>query len=251
MKFSLTHSFPPEIETGFPITQSVVSGRQQGSVYRYADNFLIVHKAGFCSVIQTADCTNQLIDIFLTSSFPTYFHIYDATEELIKCATDIPAKFGTKTRERIRLAYFKNSHKNSVETIDGFSTREMVREDLIKIDEFKLDLENRFWNGPADTLKNSLAQIVIDKDSRPVSICYAAAVENRIAEIDVFTSERYRGKGLAKLAVEAFVNNCVAKNIKPTWDCFEDNTASKKTALSLGFDKIQEYNFLSIYNIIK
>ncbi|MBS1757397.1 MAG: GNAT family N-acetyltransferase [Bacteroidetes bacterium] len=192
-----------------------------------------------------------MIDIFLTSSFPTYFHIYDATEELIKCATDIPAKFGTKTRERIRLAYFKNSHKNSVETIDGFSTREMVREDLIKIDEFKLDLENRFWNGPADTLKNSLAQIVIDKDSRPVSICYAAAVENRIAEIDVFTSERYRGKGLAKLAVEAFVNNCVAKNIKPTWDCFEDNTASKKTALSLGFDKIQEYNFLSIYNIIK
>jgi RimJ/RimL family protein N-acetyltransferase len=73
-------------------------------------------------------------------------------------------------------------------------------------------------------------------------------VANNLAEVDIVTLPNYRGMGLAKAATEAFIEQSIQQNIKANWDCFEENVASLKTAQSLGFEPIQTYWFLSIYN---
>ena len=112
---------------------------------------------------------------------------------------------------------------------------------------FNLGITEKFWNSKKDFLDNGFGFIVLNNLNKPVSICYAACIANNEAEIDVATLNDFQQKGLAKVAVSAFVEHCVNNKIGANWDCFEDNTGSLRTALSLNFKKITDYSLLSIY----
>lgn len=72
-------------------------------------------------------------------------------------------------------------------------------------------------------------------DGQPAAICYAAAIANNQAEIDVLTAPEYRRLGLGKLVVEHFIAACRVSGVTPVWDCFANNAASIALSRSCGF----------------
>lgn len=243
--FKEVNNIPFVVHTGFPITQAVVDGHQEGRIFAFEDNYFILHKSGFASLINDTDCLNELGQLFLQESFPQYFHIYDATPELIRRVNKDSSFFNAKVRKRIQMEY------PLTERIDlfkqDFTIEAANEEDLNKLSVFGLNLSNRYWKNSANFLDNAMARVVYNQAMEPGSICYAAAVSNNRAEVDVATIEVFKGLGLAKLAVSRFVNLCIQNNIIPNWDCFEDNVASLRVAESLKFVCFNSYDFLSIF----
>ena len=83
MRFQIYKHDALQLQTGFPITQAVIDGVQSGRVYNFKDNYFIVHKSGFCSLIQKSVCADELMVLFQADEIPEYIHIYDVGEILI------------------------------------------------------------------------------------------------------------------------------------------------------------------------
>lgn len=68
------------------------------------------------------------------------------------------------------------------------------------------------------------------------------------AEIDVFTAEAHRRRGLALHACTAFIDRCLAAGVTPHWSCWDYNTPSVTLALRLGFRQLPdlEVNFFDL-----
>ena len=69
------------------------------------------------------------------------------------------------------------------------------------------------------------------------SACTAVFVGGGEAEIDIFTEEAYRGRGLATLAACAFIEECQSRGLVPIWSCWPEREASWALALKLGFEE--------------
>ena len=246
MKFKISEASTHELQTGFPITQAVIDGFQSGRVYNFKDNYFIVHKSGFCSLIQKSPCLEELIMLFREDEIPRYIHIYDIGEILISKITMEDDLFGLKIRHRVKLIY-SNRQMIDVPSIDGFTLNMITDANFDFISALDFGIKDRFWDNKSDFIKYANGVVIINSIGEPVCICYAAAIANDVAEIDILTKGDYRNRGLAKFAVAGFVNNCIKKNIIPNWDCFEENEASLRTAKGLLFKEINRYRFLSLY----
>ena len=134
-----------------------------------------------------------------------------------------------------------------IPSIDGFTLNMITGANFDFISALDLGITSRFWDSKADFVNHSNGVVIFNSSGEPVCICYAAAIANGMAEIDILTKEDHRNRGLAKFAVAGFVNNCINKNIIPNWDCFEENEASLKTARRLFFEEVKRYRFLSLY----
>lgn len=236
---------PKGINTGFPITQAVVEGKQEGSVYKCRDNYFVLHKSGFGALSLKDNCYTELIQLFQQKEIPAYFHLYDANSELITMLQSYQYAFKFWTRNRIQLNYTQPTTLLP-KRVDGFYVENITTANYNNLDRFQLRLDSHFWNNRVDFIDNAQGVVVFNHNKSAVGICYAAAIANHLAEIDVFTLKEFRGKGLAKLAVSHYVNNCIHNKLTPNWDCFETNEGSLKTALSLSFLKQKQYIFLSI-----
>lgn len=95
-------------------------------------------------------------------------------------------------------------------------------------------LTGYFWPDAEAFLAHSMAQVVY-ADDEPAAICYAAAVADGKAEVDIFTVPEFRGRGYATQAGSAFIEYCAARDIEPLWDCFTNNAGSMRLAGRLGF----------------
>lgn len=104
----------------------------------------------------------------------------------------------------------------------------------------------RFWRTPDDFAKHAQAVLAL-VDGLPAALCYAAAVADGKAEIDVLTLPAHRHLGLARSVVRAFNQRCLAQSLLPLWDCFTNNTASMALCQSTGFVPLGEpYPFFTI-----
>jgi hypothetical protein len=242
------HSY--NLNTGFPITQSVISGSQNGSVFQFGQNYFILHKAGFSSLIHSTNCFEELLELFRSECIPEYFHLYNSPEVLIEKLKELSSEFSFKIRTRIRLEYISKDLLN-VNKIDGFIVEKVSSSNFDHFQELGLMLDSKFWNSKDDFISGARGVVATDNKGNPVSICYAASLSNQKAEIDVLTVDKFRGMGLAKLLVSNFVNNCISDKIIASWDCFEDNFGSINTALSLKFLECKKYNFLSLFKHLK
>lgn len=128
--------------------------------------------------------------------------------------------------------------------------RPLFQEDANQI-RYKFDILNRFWQADNDFFGKSFPTGVV-LDGQVESICYAAAVSNGCAEIDIVTSREVRKKGFATQAAQLFIERCKFAGIKPVWDCFLNNEPSLRLALTLKFiPKSKPYNFFTISNKYK
>ena len=109
-----------------------------------------------------------------------------------------------------------------------------------------LGVARRFWRSPQDFIQGAYAVVALH-EGEPASICYAAAVADGEAEIDVLTRPQYQRLGLARAAVLRFVQVCFARGLEPVWDCFENNAGSMQLGRSVGFrPKGPPYPFFTI-----
>lgn len=113
--------------------------------------------------------------------------------------------------------------------------------DAVAVDASNLDateqafaVASRFWRSAADFAAGARA-VVARVDGQPAAICYAAAVCDARAEIDVLTLTAFRQRGAARFAVAHFVQRCLADAVQPLWDCFTNNEGSLQLCRSAGF----------------
>ena len=70
--------------------------------------------------------------------------------------------------------------------------------------------------------------------------CTSVFVGHGEAEIDIYTEERYRGHGFARLTACAFIDECLRRGLIPNWACWPEREASWKLALRLGFEELPD-----------
>lgn len=241
----------------FPIIYSVLSGLQNGKVYvndPELPEFFFVHSGfGFAQYFGILDekGKNQLQDlIFQPSDLDVkYLLWYNPEDEWISKTENSELKGSYKIRERVRLSipdsYDLPPSQIEIGTQMIFSKPENENE-LAEGDVFELDLDSRFWKNKKSLMDQGV--VVYGKlEGKLASICYSASVSNREAEVDVLTLPAFRGRGLGFETTRVFIQECQKKNLKPSWDCFEDNEASIRLASTLGFEEYLRYPFLSIY----
>ena len=240
----------------FPLINAVLSRSQNGMIFNEvipgSRTSFVIHKSGF-SFLALEDgevIDDRIFEFFrVTDEIPSYFHIYDAADELIHGIAGRDRLFGFRLRKRIQLKYTTGTaHFSSVHELPaGYKICRISQENFGELSVFGLALDSKFWNSATDFLSEGFGYAVYNAEGMAVSVCYAACVANRVAEIDVATLPGFQRKGLAKAAVIAFVKHSIDVGIIPNWDCFEDNAGSLSTARSLFFEATHEYNFISIF----
>jgi RimJ/RimL family protein N-acetyltransferase len=92
----------------------------------------------------------------------------------------------------------------------------------------------RFWTTSQDFVSRARAAAV-SRRGRLASVCYAAAVSDGRAEIDVLTLPEFRGMGIGKATVSIFLRRCLEESLEPLWDCFTNNAGSMALSRAAGF----------------
>jgi len=111
--------------------------------------------------------------------------------------------------------------------------------------ESRFGVVGRFWRSAQDFIAKSHAAVAFI-DGQMASICYAAAVVNNRAEIDVLTLPEYRHLGLGKFVVTHFNQECLECDLQPMWDCFSNNSGSVALGGAVGFIPARTYPFYTI-----
>tara|TARA_B110000027_G_scaffold122601_1_gene137731 strand:+ start:2375 stop:3160 length:786 start_codon:yes stop_codon:yes gene_type:complete len=235
----------------FPLIGAVLEGKQMGSVY--VDKLinpkiiLVVHKFRFAQLISEEsnnEVWSMICDVIdnqkdYKGNTLNKIRFYCASPNFIKYLGTIN-NYNFQVGERIRFL------SNEYLKIDCVKDFQLSKNDIDLLNkQHQIQTGSRFWNNNEDFLKNSYSYCV--KEGNIIkSICYAAAVSNNKAEIDVATHVGFRKKGFAKEAVLGFIKLCSNCGIIPLWDCYENNIASVQTAISIGFKKYFSYHFLII-----
>lgn len=81
-------------------------------------------------------------------------------------------------------------------------------------------------------------------DDEIVCWCTAEYVSEGRCGVGIETLDRYRQKGIATKTAAHFIDFCLKKDIKPSWECGAYNEPSVKLAEKLGFERINEYKVL-------
>lgn len=236
-----------DIHSPFPIVNAVCNRTQQGRIFRYnKDAYLILHKSGFGWLSQELDRAGlELLENLCMSELPEYFHIYGAGDALIQYF-EMHQNFNIRVRDRIQLCY--NSKKKAPLAAQTQPIKPVTTETIMDCESFDIEFGTKFWNNADDFVQFGMPCMLYHDDGKPASLCYAAAISDAKAEIDIVTLEPYRRMGYAKKVTEYFIGRCVKENVTPNWDCFASNTASLSTAESLQFEEVQKYSLISIFN---
>lgn len=233
-------------EFRFPLISAVLERGQRGQVFADRKNnprsAIVVNNFGFMFYLgeTNPEFDDALMELLETGSNlkPSYLLWYSPPENW----QNRLAQLGARVRERVRFEFHGRQLTEPVPCALGFEIRKLDAELVPKTEKFGIALGSRFWSSPDDFAENGLGFCLL-KDNQIVSLCYAAAISEGFAEIDVITDEAFRAHGLANIVSQHFIRECGARKITPTWDCFAYNTASLRLALKLGFAEVRRYPF--------
>jgi RimJ/RimL family protein N-acetyltransferase len=93
---------------------------------------------------------------------------------------------------------------------------------------------HRFWTNAGDFLAHG-GGWGVDSDGELAAMAFTSFRFDRQLEIGVETRARHRGRGYARLAARALIDQCLAQDLEPVWACRKENHASHALALALGF----------------
>lgn len=127
---------------------------------------------------------------------------------------------------------------------DGLTLRSIDAAVLNNQPRLNFDVE-LFWTSREAFLREGFGYVVLDGE-RLASVCFAPCLGNGRAEVDIYTEPDYRRRGLARVAATAFIKHCLAAELIPVWECWDDNRASVKLAKSLGYRPLEDYPVMFI-----
>lgn len=240
----------PQDLSDFAITNAVILKFQNGKIiHQDSPNNafqLVIAKSDFG--ILNWESSPSTADLFYfinwlkghKSELPQYFHLYDPTIEL-KPMLEKDEDIGIRYRERILLRCKEVPDENPEEN-----------QSIVVINRTNFELVwstfegmSVFWS-KEEFIEHGVG-VVAMQNQNPIGICYTAANDGKVGEVDILTNESHRGKGFGKLMAQAFIKECEKHGISAGWDCFTENIASLNTALSTGFKEKRKYHLLSIY----
>lgn len=143
-----------------------------------------------------------------------------------------------------RYAFAFNKLKNSrnrMEIPKEFTVKKIDPDIIQQSGEFNEKYYEKYWGSVSNFLKNGFGYCVLHNDTI-VSECTTIFRAENLAELDIITMSEWKGKGLAKVAAQSFINHCIEKNITPRWDCSVDNPASISMANTMGFENPTRYS---------
>lgn len=104
----------------------------------------------------------------------------------------------------------------------------------------------RIAGGPQDYAALGLGKVIMAGE-QIVSMAGVAGMGGGEVEIEAGTAEAYRGRGLSLIACAAFMAECQAKGLRPTYTCDSANAASIALAHKLGFKEIEEIHGFEMF----
>ena len=199
-----------KITCPFPLINAVLEGLQEGNIFKdeFEEYYFVIHKAGFSYLtIGSPKFYSELFDLFVKSNtVPRYFHIYEPPNELLSICGKDANLINTRIRKRIQLKYNSSGDLPTNYFLpQGYKINKIDEQNFERMDVFKLNLDSKFWKSKIDFIEKGFGFYISDERNNPVSICYTACINNKIAEIDIATLEEFRKLGLAKAAVTEFV----------------------------------------------
>lgn len=238
----------------FPLIGAVLNSAQDGTVYAddalHPRQFYVEHSFGFAQIFgQTQpDFERALEHHFKTASFAApKVRLY--TPQLPDFLTSPVWDGARSVRQRFVI---DPARLQNAQTAGSAQPHDITTTGIHSINVALLDrcfgVAQRFWRNHDDFIQHSHAVVSLYK-GQPAAICYAAAVANGQAEIDVLTLPEFRQLGTAKWAVIHFIRQCLTEGLQPLWDCFSNNTASLELGRSVGFvPHGQPYPFFTVSN---
>jgi len=225
-------------EPFFPIIGCVLQGKQKGLVY--VDSFdspqvlLVIHNFGFAQVI-TAHSTSAVWEmvchtihsIAQNSDDGSYkIRFYNAGKGFIDYV-ERQKNYHYQVGERIRGIYYKNQQYQQQPVY------QLTAEDVDLINnQHDLDISGRFWSSQNDFFEYGHTYCVKEGDVIK-SLCYAAALCENKAEMDMSTHKEHRRSGHAKEVMIGFIKNAIKAGIVPMTDLYANNNGSLKTIESI------------------
>ncbi|MGD6940937.1 GNAT family N-acetyltransferase [Cytobacillus gottheilii] len=97
-----------------------------------------------------------------------------------------------------------------------------------------------YWASSESFFQRGAGYCVVQQN-KIVSVCFSGFVVEPFHCVDIETLEEHRGKKLAQLAADAFVEDCLNHNFVPYWDCMESNKPSIAVAENIGFKNVFNY----------
>ncbi|PYZ91750.1 hypothetical protein CR194_19200 [Salipaludibacillus keqinensis] len=171
--------------------------------------------------------------------------IFSSSLEWDLCIEQLESNCMKKT-ERTWFTFNKRRfHQLSAGLLVDATIQPINEESIYQSEKFTSSYYQRFWGNVATFLHQGLGICAI-KDKRVIAECTSIYRSKSQAEIDIFTHDEFRGRGLAFQVAKRFIQECLDRRLIPTWDCNIENEASMKLADKLGFDPGTVY---SVYEI--
>lgn len=223
------------------LISSVIEGSSKGAIF--ADNAdspkNIFIDFDFCFLISDEENTSFFDEVF-EYIFDTIIPRSTDKEIMLFIPTDncdyIKDKLKDKGAIEIKRKMFKLS-RDKFKEAEKSILKELPLYNVTKIDTTFAQKHDVFRE-IIDTDKK-FGFCIMDKESI-LSYCLSVAVGNSQAEIDIYTDEAHRNKGLALISAAAFINHCLENDIEPIWSCWENREASKNLANKLGFEEDED-----------
>ncbi|TGB03559.1 GNAT family N-acetyltransferase [Halobacillus salinus] len=129
----------------------------------------------------------------------------------------------------------------SLEPPRGYELKPINSTHIEQSAEFDESYYRKYWGSETDFLMKGFGFCMLH-NGEVVSEGTSIFCSRDVAEIDIATNDRHRGKGLATVVSEAFIHHCLEQGLVPRWDCDVSNSASIKLAEKVGFAHPSTYS---------
>ncbi|WP_397538188.1 GNAT family N-acetyltransferase [Rummeliibacillus pycnus] len=218
----------------------------EGSVYADSDKYksLLIQTASGLYFV-TGYSSNELflksVSIFEKSVIQgkrfTLFSNESTWNQLIEKYLENKVKKIERYSFSFDLLTYKNRKRNNFKDYEVFKINNYIIEHSLEFDKKYYD---EYWDSTENFLQNGIGFCVLERE-KIISEGVSIFKSENYAEIDIITDSNYRGKGLASIVAEQFIDYCLSENIQPRWDCDVDNGASINLGSKLGFINPKKY----------
>lgn len=235
-------------ESFFPLIGAVLAGVQNGQILgdnaNDPEQVIVEHSFGFAQIF--GQITPEFVELLKVHLLVKKDFSSSKLRLYTPFAPDFLMTPDCDYLRSERCRFYINSEKfNSLwQRLASVNWQPATYENFEQIEK-TFNLATRFWPDKDAFIANSGA-VTIWEDAQPASICYAAAIANNAAEIDVLTAPEKRGRGYGLAAAANFIHNCLNTGIAPLWDCFTNNSGSMALANRLGYEPAAPYPFFTI-----
>jgi len=228
------------IQHSTPLVFAIIEDNSKGSVFvddsNYPKSAFIYQEGGFMYLMSDDDIfMEQVRDYILNQLLPemdeqemVLFAFKDTTRDKLDAL--LKDKGAIRIERKVfyfNLERFKEIASSAQPLSSEYHIQPMKKEELEDYSkEKKL----------GDCVDKKLGYRVM-KGKEVVSECVSIFVGGEEAEIDIYTHEDHRGKGLGKACALAFIKGCLAENLTPSWSCWPFRKESLALAKKIGFDE--------------